>query len=429
MGGSPNDTLRKRWSAATRFGFRFAFVYLILYNFPFPLYYVPGVNRALYWYVPVLHTTVPWVGSHLLRLKTPITNFSFGSGDKLYDYVRVSCFLVSALAVSVVWSFADRKRPNYELMHAWLRVYIRFALGTVLVGYGSAKLFPSQFSSPAFLRLTEPFGQASPMGLLWTFMGASRPYCVIAGAAEFVSGLLLFVPWTEALGAILGAAVMSNVVALNFCYDVAVKQYSLHLLLMCLFLGWSGITRAMKLLVWNQAQMVRETPLFARSSLQKGFLAAQIVLGIILAATNLSNVHQQTVRDQNMLATLPFGGFWRVDEFKVDDDVSKNVVSGVPQWTQFIVDSPFVVLIQGEGGFRLVSRWTVDPDKKTLILAQADNGSEAILGVESPAQDRLILRGPWHGHLIEARFHREDMPKFALMTRGFHWINEYPFNR
>jgi hypothetical protein len=357
-----------------------------------------------------LHTTVPWVGSHLLRLKTPITNFSYGSGDKSYDCVRVLCFLVSALVVAAIWSLLDRRRSNYELMYAWLRVYIRFALGTALVGYGSGKLFPSQFSSPTFSRLTEPFGQASPMGLLWTFMGASRSYCVIAGAAEFVSGLLLFMPWTEAIGAILGAAVMTNVVALNFCYDVAVKQYSLHLLAMCLFLGWSGITRALNLLVRNQAQVVTGVPLFARPSLQRVFLAAQIFLGLALAATNLNNVHQQTVRDQNTLATLPYGGFWMVDEFKVDDDVSKQVVSAVPRWTEFVMDSPFTVLIQGAGGFRSVSRWAIDADKKTLILGQGDNDSEAIFGVESPEQDRLILRGPWHGHLIEARLHRAETP-------------------
>jgi hypothetical protein len=248
MSGSPNDTEQKCWSAATRFGFRFAFVYLILYNFPFPLN-VPGAYRASSWYELVLHKAVPWVGAHVLRLKTPITNFSGASGDKTYDYVLALCFLVIALAISLVWSFGDRKRSNYELMDAWLRVYIRFALGTALVGCGSVKLFPSQFSSPAVFTLSETFGQASPMGLLWTFMGISRPYSIFAGAAEFASGVRLFVPWTEARGAILSAAVMINVVALNFCYDVPVKLYSLHLLLMCLFVGWSGIMRVLSLLV------------------------------------------------------------------------------------------------------------------------------------------------------------------------------------
>lgn len=76
MRGQSNDPEHKCWSAATRFGFRFAFVYLILYNFPFPLYYIPGAYRVLNLYEPALHKAVPWVGERVLRLKTPITNSS-----------------------------------------------------------------------------------------------------------------------------------------------------------------------------------------------------------------------------------------------------------------------------------------------------------------------------------------------------------------
>jgi hypothetical protein len=429
MSGSPNDTAQNCWSAATRFGFRFAFVYLILYKFPFPLYYLPGASRALSWYELVLHKAVPWVGAHVLRLKTPITNFSGASGDTLYDYVLVLCFLVIALALSVVWSFVDRKRSNYEVMYAWLRVYVRFALGTTLIGYGSAKLFPSQFSSPAFFTLTETFGQASPMGLLWTFMGISRPYTIFAGTAEFVSGVLLFVPWTEALGAILGAAVMSNVVALNFCYDVPVKLYSLHLLLMCLFVGWSGIMSFLSLLVLKRAQPTTDVSVFARHSWQKGFLAIQVVLGIVIAGTSLSNVHRQAAREQNSMATLPFAGFWTVDELKVDGETSKNPSSEVPRWTQFILDSPYVVMLQGDCGFRQLYRWTTDVDSKSLTLSRADNGADVVLEVDRSMPSQLILRGTWHRHRIEAHLHRSEMPKSLLLTRGFHWISEYPFNR
>jgi hypothetical protein len=374
MSGSPNDTEQKCWSAATRFGFRFAFAYLILYNFPFPLN-VPGAHSASSWYELVLHEAVPWVGAHVLRLKTPITNFSGASGDKIYDYVLALCFLVIALAISVVWSFVDRKRSNYELMYACLRVYIRFALGTALVVYGSLKLFPSQFPPPAFFTLSEPFGQASPMGLLWTFMGVSRPYSILAGAAEFVSGVLLFVPWTEDLGAILGAAVMSNVVALNFCYDVPVKLRSLHLLLMCLFVGWSGVMRVLTL-VLKRAQPTSAVSVFTQESWRKGFLAIQVILGLVLAGTILNSAHRQTAKAKNSMATLPFAGFWTVDELKVDGDTSKNPMAEVPQWTEFVLDSPYLVLLQGDGGFRQLYHWTTDVDSKSLTLSRADNGAD-----------------------------------------------------
>jgi len=48
-------------------------------------------------------------------------------------------------------------------------------------------------------------------------------------------GMLLLFRRTVTLGAIASAAALLNIVLLNFCYDVPVKLYSAHLLLMALF--------------------------------------------------------------------------------------------------------------------------------------------------------------------------------------------------
>ena len=68
------------------------------------------------------------------------------------------------------------------------------------------------------------------MGLLWTFMGASAPYQMLAGLAEVTCGMLLFWRRSRLLGALLAIGVMGNVVALNYCYDVPVKLFSTELL-------------------------------------------------------------------------------------------------------------------------------------------------------------------------------------------------------
>jgi hypothetical protein len=81
-----------------------------------------------------------------------------------------------ALIATIAWSLVDRKRRNYTRLHEWLRVYVRFALGVTMIGYGSYKVIQSQFPPPSLDRLLQPFGDASPMGLLWTFMGASGSY-------------------------------------------------------------------------------------------------------------------------------------------------------------------------------------------------------------------------------------------------------------
>jgi hypothetical protein len=74
------------------------------------------------------------------------------------------------------------------------------------------------------------------MGLMWTFMGASRGYEIFSGLAEVTTGLLLLFRRTSTIGALIAAGVMLNTVVMNFCFDVPVKLYSMHPVLMALFL-------------------------------------------------------------------------------------------------------------------------------------------------------------------------------------------------
>jgi len=94
----------------------------------------------------------------------------------------------------------------------------------------------NQFPAPSSETLGTPLGEASPMRLLWTFMGASRPYTWFAGGSEVLAGLLLVWRRTSTLGAMIAAGVMTNVVLLNFCYDVPVKLFSAHLLVTALLI-------------------------------------------------------------------------------------------------------------------------------------------------------------------------------------------------
>ena len=75
-----------------------------------------------------------------------------------------------------------------------------------LLSYGTIKIIQTQFPFPSFDRLLERYGDSSPMGLLWTFMGYSRPYNFLAGACEASGGLLLFFRRTTTLGALVAAA-------------------------------------------------------------------------------------------------------------------------------------------------------------------------------------------------------------------------------
>ena len=51
------------------------------------------------------------------------------------------------------------------------------------------------------------------------------------------------------------------------------------------------------------------------------------------------------------------------------------------------------------------------------------------LAYARPANDQLTLSGHIGSDSIVARFKRLDERRFLLLSRGFNWIQEQPFNR
>src|SRR4026208_2091617 len=99
-----------------------------------------------------------------------------------------------------------------------------------MVAYGMIKAIPLQMPAPGLTRLLEPFGNFSPMGVLWYSVGASRPYEIFAGCAELAAGILICIPRTATLGALICLADAIQIFTLNMSYDVPVKLFSFHLI-------------------------------------------------------------------------------------------------------------------------------------------------------------------------------------------------------
>jgi hypothetical protein len=185
-------------------------------------------------FVAMWHAVWPRVATRVFHWSGhSTTNFPTGSGDTTLDYIRNLLLVVLiAFLATAVWSVLDRRRADYRALHAWLRLLVRYTLAFTLFGYKFDKVFPLQFQPANFSRPVEQYGQFSHMGVLWSFMGASIPYIIFAGAAEVTGGLRLLLRRTATLGALVTCAVMGNVVAFNFCYDVPLKLYSSNLLAM-----------------------------------------------------------------------------------------------------------------------------------------------------------------------------------------------------
>jgi hypothetical protein len=73
---------------------------------------------------------------------------------------------------------------------------------------------------------------------------------------------------------------------------------------------------------------------------------------------------------------------------------------------------------------------SIDDQAKILTLTKpTDKTWRATFSYARPAPDQLALDGAMDGHKIQLKLKLQDRDKFTIVNRGFHWINEYPFQR
>lgn len=394
-----------QWPHLKKIAFRWLFAYLMLYLIQLPPDWL--WNRLVPWTGELLGVDATW------RLN--------GSGDTTFHYVQFLCFVMMALAAALVWSLAAYKRNYDHRLYLGLRVLVRLSLGGLLIMYGAAKVIPSQFPPLALHRLVQPFGDASPMGLLWTFMGASAPYTIFSGAVEMLAGMLLFFPRTTTLGALVSIAVMSHVVVLNFCYDVPVKLLSLHLLALAIFLAAPDARRLLNLFVLNRAV----DPASAETVLRRpAFLRAAFVLKILLlAAVTVSSLYYSHSSLQAMSVKSPLYGIWEVEEYALDGEARPPVVPDNVRWRRLMIGrSEQFAFLERMDGKRRGYDLNLDPAARKLFL-------DTEFAYSTPASETLRLDGSHYGRALSVTMRRVDESEFRLINRGFHWISESPYNR
>jgi hypothetical protein len=420
------DQPAANWSRVHLLAFRFTFVYLILYNLPFPFGAFPHTYSLAQKYQSLWRHIVPWVGKHVLHMSHEIMTITNCSGDTTYEYVLVLCFLGLAIAVSILWSFLDRSRSNYQWIHQWLRSYLRLSVGAAMLLYGAGKIFRVQFPQPNLYKLLEPLGDYSLMSLLWTSTGASRVYSIFTGGVMMFAGTLLFVPRLATVGALIGVAVFSNIFVLNLGYDVPVKLYSMHLLLSCIFLVLPDARRLINFFLLNRSVAPsRETALFNHRRLNTVALAAQLAFGGFLVYSYINRTHDYEKRNFGVASRSPLYGIWVVNEFTLGGKVLPPLLTDGTRWQRVVFQYPKKVGIQSMNGEWTGYKIRQDTAKKTFAMEKADDPSnEFEFTFSSPDSRTLTLEGGDVGNEIRVKLDRVDEKQFALLASGFHWINE-----
>lgn len=394
--------------------FRFAFVYFALFCFPFP------IPRPLVGWRSVQNVLVTAVAKYIVHI--PVTMRPSGSGDTTWSWIYFVTLVAIAFIAACIWLLIERR--EHPRLREGIRVYVRFFLAVMMIDYGAAKVIPSQFGLPELDRLVKTYGASSPMGLLWTFMGLSAGYMIFTGALEMLGGLLLAFRRTTLAGALISAGVMSNVVALNFFYDVPVKIFSAHLLVMALWLAAPDVRR---LFAFFTAPPAGEPLMRTR----RGQLIATALAAVAIVAASAYSLYGSYQNEKEYgvdTPRAPLRGIWRVDELTENGINRPPLITDTTRWRRIVFDFPQAASIFQMNDEHRPYWSTFGTGTVTLQGRSDEKGLTIALRYTRPRQDVLVLDGTMRGKTIHAVCTREP-ENFLLTSRGFHWISEYPFNR
>ncbi len=414
--------MNKRWPLYCKIGFFFLAFYFVVYGNSSQFFFsfvFEGIWRKI----------IPWF-AQIMGHDTAITIFTNGSGDTTYNYYQIYFFAILAALGALVFAFIKIKDQDMDLFHRLLTTFLRYYLASQMISYGFAKVFYLQFRFPSAARLDQELGDFSPMGLLWTFMGYSKGYTIFTGALELLGGLLLLSRKTTTLGALVTFGVMLNVMMLNFCYDVPVKILSSHLVMMSLFLILLDGKRLAQFFIGNKISKLAVPPSIVPPNIEKAKnIVKWSVLGIYFTYSLFSYAQRSLDYGPNAPKPLFYGKYAVESFYQYDDSLQLKTVADSVRWEAFYQSWKGHALIKT--GSEKIIRFKFNPDtvRHILEISSYKDDFEDELFYERLDSTRYHVYGIFQKDSLDMIFRKEDINKRLLVKRGFHWINEYPFNR
>lgn len=446
------------WNSYRKMGFRFAFIFFILFIVLLDWSVNPVLSYFYYerGFATFLDAIVAWTGTHIFHAKNTILSPYDGQhNDRAYIYLLYFIMAMVALLGTIIWSVVDRKRTNYQTLYYWLTTIIRYYLAFTLFIFALEKFFKMQFPDLGFYTLSEPVGNLSPMSLAWAFFGYSYGYNIFMGIAESAALLLLF-RRTTTFGAILTLVTLANVMAVNFNYDVHAKLYPTALFVMTLFLLIPHVNRLFKFFFTNQATSlpVIQAPVYKKrwvnssKSVLKFLLIGYFL--IFLVKDYIGYKHRMDSREISKTQS-GLSGIYDVHTFVVNQDTLST--ENPLRWNQIVMGGARErIRLHGDSVAYMdlsvaKKEMLVYGDRTNLTLKEQEIYNK--LGLQESTYIKmdsilaarkiknrfefefidsttLLLRGRIKNDsvFITAKRQSVELKDFRLIKNGFHWITE-----
>ena len=419
-----------QWSLSKKYLFRFFFILLFLLIFLNNNGAFLYVQQLTFYPTKFLHQFIPWFSKTIVGYHYDYSIYTNGSGDTSYNYVLLLFLILASLVGSIIWSFLDYKRANYVKLYYWLIVLVRYYLAFTLILYGSIKIIQLQFPQPTLHRLLQPFGEASPMGLAWTFLGFSNGYNIFMGIIEVSAALLLF-RRTMVIGAFIALAASVNIMAINYFFDVPVKLLSTTLVAMSLFILTPYVITISKFFLFQEPQQLNplQPPSFPKKWHKITFIAFKCLIIVWTVTVMVNNILFQQNASGIDAPKPPLYGIYNVDKYIINGREVAPLATDKDRWKQMVIEyKDFAAIRTMDGDNAYFNMLLNQKDKKLELNSENLASAQYKFNYKFENDSTIIMSGTKNRDSIVIKLRKYNLKNFKLINRGFHWINEHPNN-
>jgi hypothetical protein len=197
---------------------------------------------------------------------------------------------------------------------------------------------------------------------------------------------------------------------------------------MAVFLAGRDLKRLADLLIWNRrAEPADDRPLFSRRRLDLTAATVRTLLVAYVVYEAVYGTWEMTKTYGPNAPKSPLFGIWNVEVFEADGKVLPLVLGDAARWRRVVVDYPGALGIQLMNDSRL-RFYSEEKKDRVELTPRAEPNTKWTFAYRKTTPDTLFMQGTLDGRRIRARMRLTPPPEFRLKTRGFHWINEVPYN-
>ncbi len=425
------------WPLWKKLIFRFLFIYLFLEATPWLLSIFPGIRSLKKYYGQLMDLIVNLFNAQLFHVKKVLVPI-VSNRDTSFAWAQQWFFIFAALVGCLLWSLTDRKRKIYVELNYWLCLSIRYCLAVISFNYGFEKVFALQIPFPSQSQLATSLGDFLPMRLYWVSIGYSTSFQVFAGLTEVLTGALLVYRKTATFGALMGLAVFSNIMTMNFSYDIPVKLFSINLVVLCLYLIANEYKRIIYFLILNKPAAASTTYDFFYTN--KWMRIGRIILKVgfvIIFSLNFFGQWRKYKSIASRSEALPIKpGMYDVAIYTLNRDTLAPIITDSMRWQNVVFENSSEGSIKtADTSFRQRYKrgyFTFKTDTIRHIIdfkkGETDsvmyNGIILSLHYKVPDTNTIELWGTQRNdslYVLLKRSHRH----FPLAEKQFHWLTEY----